>query len=234
MPPLGRRIDGLCRQLGLICAFTRTARDRELNPEIWKLYKSLDAISNAYRNDDAETIRLEYAAIGRIPDLFLAPYGGQIWCGDVTERAGVLKAGDERSNGLYPKDLYWEAPEDQALCVTPRLRKVAFPASMLTCVVLRGHSETSPLRRPHVTVCYSPARVTKTTTQNLCTATTRLTSLAAMCPDLLLRPARPGTHRSVSATTPGLVSPPPMAIIKTLPSCRSLGSGSDRRRIQMR
>lgn len=109
------RINDLCRQLGLICAFTKRPRDKELNPDIWELYKHLGAISNVYRLDEAEIIKLEFKAIGRISDIFLAQYGERIWRRQHGERAGVLSAGDSRANGLYPKDLYWDDEEDRAL-----------------------------------------------------------------------------------------------------------------------
>lgn len=91
MPPSIRKTGDMCRELGLICTFTRSAQDRELKPKIWSLYKSLEAISYAYSNDDLETIRLEYLAIDKISDLFLAPYGPREWAVEGTERPGVAQ-----------------------------------------------------------------------------------------------------------------------------------------------
>lgn len=117
-----RSVNDITRQLGLICVFTGKLRDREPIPIIWKVFKKLDSISYAYRNEVSDLVQAEKVAVGRIAFEFLEPYGEKIWSADGTGRAGLLRAGDRRANGLYPKDLYWDQFEDKARCVCPNLR----------------------------------------------------------------------------------------------------------------
>ena len=113
MPYNIRKISDICRELGLICTLSKAPR--EMNPDISRLYKALGAVSYAYRNDGPEIIRGEYVAASKLSDLSLASFGPRIWSSRSTERAGVLRAGEERANGLCPKDLYWDDPVDRAL-----------------------------------------------------------------------------------------------------------------------
>lgn len=117
MSPSSQLITDICRELGLICTITKAARERELNPNVWASYKTLDDVTYAYRNDDSDIIHREVVAIGRLSNLCLAVYAAKVWSANENERAGVLKAGDWRANGLYPKDLFWDDPEDRKLYV---------------------------------------------------------------------------------------------------------------------
>lgn len=111
--PSNRDISDLCRQLGLISPLTRKAQDQQPNPNISELRKCLERISNAYRNDDSKPIERNLREIGKLADGYIEPYGGRIWHYAGGERAGVLPAGDRRADGLYPRDLYWDDPEDR-------------------------------------------------------------------------------------------------------------------------
>lgn len=90
LPP-NRRNEDLCRRLGLICAIKRNPRDEELNPDIWRRYGSLDAISYVYRQDDADLIEKEFRAVGGLSTILLEPYGAIIWSRKKNERDGVFR-----------------------------------------------------------------------------------------------------------------------------------------------
>lgn len=108
-------IDQFTCRLGFICTSLGNQQDADLTSDTQSLYNWLDSKSKCYRCDDPETIRMKYADnLAEQAGIILEPFGARLWSAVGGPRPGLLSAGDQRVNGLYPSDLYWNNLGDQA------------------------------------------------------------------------------------------------------------------------
>ena len=110
MPPNKANTTELVFRLGLLAPFTKSARDWAKHPAVRTLYvQELDSLSEQYSDrsniDIRASLELRYSA----SNLF-AKYGPDIWARDPDGggRPWLFEAGDERTRGYYPEDLYFD------------------------------------------------------------------------------------------------------------------------------